>query len=547
VPAWTEKEAVLPKPLPATTKNNLARVLTMLLSCGLLYVIIACAWQSDDAYITYRTVRNAWAGHGLTWNPGERVQSYTHPLWLLVSFLLYGISHDVFYSVIVASILFTMVAAGLVVRAAGPEPRMAALAIVLIATSGAFVDYATSGLENPLLYLLLTLFILVGLNLKTPPSTRFLRLGLLTAAIGLTRLDAVLILSPGLLGACWSQRPRRLAFGNLLVGLLPLVGWEIFSLLSYGSFVPNTALAKLNVAIPVATLVRQGLRYFADSLQRDPVTLWVLAISAGLALYRGSAFHRLIVAGLGLYLVYILCIGGDFMSGRFFAAPYLAAVTLLVTIASRCSHEKAARRAAITGVAVLCGLGIFWPRTRWTSGVDFGQGLLFSDVVRPTGIADERAYYYPTTGLLRVLSHRSSNKKQDLPTPPYAGAVAGARFARPNETVAVWNEVGFFGLFSGDDKTVIDLWSLCDPLLARIPFRAQGAWRIGHFPRRIPLGYVESRQTGRNLLEDPGLAAVYDSLTLVTRGPLFSAARWREIWRLNTGYYTRALGKPDDL
>ncbi len=43
----------------------------------------------DDAYITFRTVENFANGFGLTWNVTERVQAYTHPLWMLLTTALY--------------------------------------------------------------------------------------------------------------------------------------------------------------------------------------------------------------------------------------------------------------------------------------------------------------------------------------------------------------------------------------------------------------------------------------------------------------------------
>ena len=46
-------------------------------------------------YITFRTARNFWNGRGLTWNPDERVQAYTHPLWMFVAVIAYGVSHEV--------------------------------------------------------------------------------------------------------------------------------------------------------------------------------------------------------------------------------------------------------------------------------------------------------------------------------------------------------------------------------------------------------------------------------------------------------------------
>ena len=48
------------------------------------YVFIVNAWVGDDAYITFRTVDNFVNGYGLTWNTSERVQAYTHPLWMFL-------------------------------------------------------------------------------------------------------------------------------------------------------------------------------------------------------------------------------------------------------------------------------------------------------------------------------------------------------------------------------------------------------------------------------------------------------------------------------
>ena len=48
------------------------------------YAFYATAWVVDDAYITFRTVDNFVNGHGLTWNVAERVQAYSHPLWMFL-------------------------------------------------------------------------------------------------------------------------------------------------------------------------------------------------------------------------------------------------------------------------------------------------------------------------------------------------------------------------------------------------------------------------------------------------------------------------------
>ena len=46
-------------------------------------LLIRTAWLDDDAYITFRTVDNVLHGYGLRWNVVDRVQAYTHPLWMM--------------------------------------------------------------------------------------------------------------------------------------------------------------------------------------------------------------------------------------------------------------------------------------------------------------------------------------------------------------------------------------------------------------------------------------------------------------------------------
>ena len=67
------------KPSPA-----IARWVAVPLLITYLVLVVSNAWLSDDAYITFRTVDNVVNGYGLTWNVVERVQAYTHPLWMLL-------------------------------------------------------------------------------------------------------------------------------------------------------------------------------------------------------------------------------------------------------------------------------------------------------------------------------------------------------------------------------------------------------------------------------------------------------------------------------
>ena len=88
--------------------------------------------------------------------------------------------------------------------------------------------------------------------------------------------------------------------------------------------------------------------------------------------------------------------------------------------------------------------------------------------------------------------------------------------------------VGLRGLQVGPRNAVVDTCGLVDPFLARLPV-AEGPWRIGHFERAVPQGYVESVRRGRNELVDPDLRRLYDRIALLTSAPLGAPGRMRAI------------------
>jgi arabinofuranosyltransferase len=291
--------------------------------------------------------------------------------------------------------------------------------------------------------------------------------------------------------------------------------------------VPNTAIAKLNLEVERLVLVKAGLLYLVDSLTADPITLVAIVAGASLAVRLGDRASRALMLGALLYLGYVVSIGGDFMSGRFLVAPFVAALCVI----ARALFEESPEKLVFILASAYCAL---WPWTPihsgWSYGADYREGLELN------GVIDERAYYYPKTGLLPVLRARDATKT----VPPYSGACLGRELARSSRAGQLTGEVGLFGYFA-EDKVVIDLFALADPLLSRIPYRT-ARFRAGHYVRPIPPGYVETRLTGKNVLEDPALRVAWKDLELVTRGtPLLSPERLAAIRALASGAHREAF------
>ena len=89
----------------------------------IISLFVVTSWLSEDAYITFRTVDNFINGYGLTWNVAERVQSFTHPLWMLMIAGFYAVTGEIFFSVITLSILLSTMAVAILLFRVARTPR----------------------------------------------------------------------------------------------------------------------------------------------------------------------------------------------------------------------------------------------------------------------------------------------------------------------------------------------------------------------------------------------------------------------------------------
>ena len=470
-----------------------------------------------------RTVDNLLRGYGPTWNVGERVQTFTHPLWMLLLVPVYGVTRDAYISLIGLSLLVSLLTVYLFLTYGTSDDYSLFIGWAVLVLSNAFIDYSTSGLENPASHLIILLFIFLYIRWRDDFSDkRILTLVLLASLLTLNRIDLLLLLLPALLEMLVSRFSlQRLRL--FLIGFLPVILWELFSIAYYGFPFPNTYYAKLNTGISHASLMRQGALYFFNSIAWDPTTLLVTASSFIWSMVWGNRQEKAISLGIMAYLGYIVWIGGDFMSGRFFSTSLLASLIILKPFLSR---STVLQQTIILVVVVFVG---FMAHTPSYSAPTFRDDALEN----LTGVSDEQAYYYPSTGLLRWGRETSH--------PNHQWMLDGRALRDQGVKVHVAKAIGFLGFSAGPDVHVIDMFALSDPLLSHLPVRRNKNVLIGHFVRAVPEGYVQTLESGVNQIADPPLAAYYDQLSLITRGKIWTLERWKAIWMLNTGQYDYLL------
>ena len=512
-----------------------AVLLAACLLAAVLVVVVRCAWVSDDAYITFRVVDNLWNGYGLRWNVSERVCVYTNPLMMLLMAALYPVTQEFFYTAALFSIAVSAVTIAIVLRRMAPSLVAMVYVFGVLVTSKAFVDYATSGLEQCLSYLFVAVLYWLAFK-KDPRRDRTFLLMALTAGLGtLNRMDNVLLFVPLLAVSWWQKRSwkRLLLLG---VGFLPFVLWEGFSLIYYGWLLPNTAYAKLKTGLSLWFYARQGLLYYQNSLKLDPITLPAIFTALVACIWSRRALPVAAAAGVVAYLLYIIRVGGDFMSGRHFSAPLLCAVMLWCVVPLPGPAKMRKPLLALAAAAIIV-TGLCHPLSPVLSGTGYSSFVSpqLQQYEPNNGICDERAFYYPPNGLLRAWHHQRM--------PAHVWREEGEQLRSTGSRVAVLGAVGMRAYYAGPQVHVVDYLALTDPLLARLPAPQDVELRIGHMERLIPAAYIESLRTGENRFKDPHMARMYEAIRRIHSGPIWSRQRWADMWAMHTGAYYDRIDK----
>lgn len=313
----------------------------------------ALAFVCDDAFIVFRYADHLAAGHGPIFNPGERVEGYTSPLWLalLALGIRAGVRPEIFAPLLGAGLAAgTLIAVVVLLVCRGKAPFPFAF---LVAGCSAWAAWATGGLETSLFTSLVTFAFFATLEETGPRSTaaRLRASSALVALATMTRPD-------GLLVACclglYLARKLRTRNPRALIAwaagwVLPFVGQSLARYAYYGRWWPNTAAVKSGGLV----MLPSGLGYLGDALVRLPLlpVILVLVAQAIVLSPKSLGKDRNVLAALVVipYLAFVAWAGGDFMDQFRFVAPL---VPILLWVTSESLTELAPRLGRAGPIAV---------------------------------------------------------------------------------------------------------------------------------------------------------------------------------------------------
>lgn len=318
---------------------------------GLVTLLTAAFWNytQDDVFITYTYSRNIATGHGFVFNPGERVQGTTTPLYTLFVAGVYLFSHDLLHAGNLLSALALLAVIGLAVsltRSALSWAGRAALAITLAVSPLAYVSF---GMET----LFYTTLLLLAFWCWARSRPIFALLA--AAALTWTRADGIVLAGALGLAAVWggalvslenknnsTQSTQRLLEGKsifpwklALAYLIGIAPWFLFAWLYFGTMLPQTFSAKQElfqgtvflkdgdlwrrsfygnnpliwIGVPLVLL---GLWQAVIRPALRPLALWAVFYLAGYTALNVSAFWY--YTPLLVVLIVLAALGGDWLA-----------------------------------------------------------------------------------------------------------------------------------------------------------------------------------------------------------------------------------------
>lgn len=444
-----------------------------------MYAVFSRLWACEDAYITFRYIDNFLNGHGLVYNIGDRVEGFTHPLWLFLVTLPAALGVSIRLSALLISLALTL--STLILLAFFDKNRKGGeiavpFALVLFITHIGFRDFSVSGLEFPLACFLMVVFYLSykRYDLLARPIWH----GSLLALLYLTRPELALltvsfyaVLLYQATQALFSNQKARLTahIKNVALFTLPIIviagGYHLFRGIYYGELFPNTYYAKDGSGAYWSA----GLIYLRHFWYYSPILLVVVLVTFGGAL-TNRKWRRWLLSDkprvvmllqAALLMIYVTRLGGDFMAYRFLL-PVLVILAVLMNdlLDFICANPRAIRIVGVCSLALTALLTL----------------VPISAPIRIGFIADERKNYDLYHPAYRALLEEPVEHKWYK-----LGLDLKALQEKTGYPISIGaGNIGYFGYAAGPKVKIVDLCGLTDKQAARNWQMIRKRGRPGH-------------------------------------------------------------------
>ncbi len=452
--------------------KHVRMIVGLLLAAGAamrLWLIFGLEFLEEDSLITLRYAKNLWEGHGLVYNPGQRVMGFTSPLWTLLTSPIIGLFQPGSARLVLTLLCLVLYSSAVAVflKLAPSGFKLGSWGLLVFAGSLALeprlVAESVSGMEMSLFLLLIS-----AAFWAAETKRLYLAFGLASASF-LTRPEGAIVWALLFIyvAASPDRKFRKLPLIESAVPSAAIVlPWLAFATLYYGSPIPRSAASKSMWGSEGFSLLELSFRPGdLDLLWRNMTGLYVLklpswargSLSVGAALVWAFAVlsaakkrQRLILLAQGL-LASLLAF---YYLGRGLFFPWYAVTTItlfalaVASLSDRIAESVGRLSSRLSG-----------DRTR----------TLLSTACAVSGSLLLAASFVVMT--LRVLPWQDARRYEETVLKPTAEYL---RDCTPPDARVMLEPLGYIGFYS--ERTVMDLAGLVSPEFRPTPEKFQPGW-----------------------------------------------------------------------
>lgn len=285
----------------------------------------------DDSYITFRYVRQWTHGNGLVYNIGERVEGYSNFLWVIILALFDLSGVELVTASKLAGItlgILTIVITCQFARKISSDD----IAPLFLAVSGPFVAWSVGGLETLLFSCILTVAILFFV--KEEEAGRGWGSGIFFGLLSLIRPEGLMFALVAVAYRTWclyhfkqTVEKRDVIRLVLLFGIVvPYFLWRFWY---YGYWLPNTVYAK-SMGLSLRPVLEGVIYLYQSFVAVGGFFFLAFPIALVFANAKRSFVVEFLAVNVGVYTIFIVVGGGDWMPMQRFLVHILPLVYLLV-------------------------------------------------------------------------------------------------------------------------------------------------------------------------------------------------------------------------
>ncbi len=492
--AKAKSERTVKAPADSGKGIKIAYFFLAALSAAFVFVAIDNKFIQDDAFISFRYIKNFVEGNGLVFNIGERVEGYTNLLWVLILSGLLSVNIGIENASQVLSVLFGVVVLFATYKLSESmriddsaevkkerksdknitEGYFDLIPPIMLVVTASFIFWSVSGMESTMFisFCLIGIYFYARTNGKDAFDYKYPLFFLLAT---LTRPEGIyffgLVILHKLFYSFFNNKESFLkdffslnSIKTYLVYIIPVAIYFAVRYSYYGYLFPNTYYAKTGFS---SAYLNAGIDYLTNFLSSymlygAMLILPLLLLKRKEFRFEVTLFYLIIFA----FLAYVVSVGGDVLKQNRFFLPILPLIYILfakfLTSKYLSMKMKSGQGIAFSVVASIVAIVCFY---YYSSQKD----KLVSDIASENGLVDK----------MKVTGTWFGNKQKELGRPMTLAATT----------------IGAVSYFAGSQVNVIDLLGLTDKEIAHNPkiIKEISENEIGWKERNYNADYVMSR------------------------------------------------------